>query len=197
MPESKYGQGWGGSVFQDLTCPSGAVCAVRVLQPDDLIGEDALGAMDLLGPKIREMIAAAQTPSPSSAAATQKAADLEKSFAELQGVFNNPERVLSFMDKVVIMAVVVPKLHIPPEDYAKRDDALFYIDTVGLSDKIHIFSHAMKGMKSLERFPDASQNVDDVEGSAVVSDPAERAAGHSWVDGILPGQGGPGVRDSA
>lgn len=188
MPEhdEEYGQGWGGSVYEKVTCPSGARCLLRTLQPGDLIGEDALGSMDLLGPKIMEMIKKAGTPSASPAAALEKAAEIERGVAEMTSSLSSPIKVLSFMDKVVLKAVAKPQLVIPPENYADREQGVFYIDTVGMSDKLFIFNRVMKDIRELDQFSDAAPHLDVVAGSPGVSNATESVAADGRAGGVLP-----------
>lgn len=187
MPEhdEEYGQGWGGSVFEKVTCPSGARCLLRKLQPGDLIGEDALGSMDLLGPKIMEMIKMAGTPSATPAAALDKAAEIERGVAEMTSTLSSGDKVLNFMDKIVLKAVAKPELVIPPEKYTDRVDGVFYVDTVGLSDKLFIFNKVMKDIRDLDQFPDTAADVDVVAGSPGVPDAAESVAADGRAGRVL------------
>lgn len=188
MPEhdEEYGQGWGGSVFEDVICPSGARCLLRTLQPDDLIGQDALGSMDLLGPKIMEMIKNAQAPSSSPAAALEKSAGIERDVAEMTSALGSADKVMNFMDKVVLKAVEKPHLVVPPEQYSERKQGVFYLDSVPFGDKLFLFNKVMKDIRALDQFPDTAADVDTVAGSPGVPHPAEPVAAEGRVGRVLP-----------
>lgn len=147
---------WGKPVEQDLTCPSGQLCRVRKVDVIDLLGDGMLNNADFLS-----SIANQLTPG-----SDKKAAGVIAENAK------NMEGFKEVMRKVVTRIVLKPKLHMPPEDDNDRVDGLVYIDTVNLTDQIHIFNWAITGKEAeeLQQFRQPTgQSVGDVETIPVVS----------------------------
>lgn len=81
--------------------------------------------------------------------------------------------MMSFMDDLICMVSVNPKVHPVPEDEADRLDTMLYTDEVDAEDKSYVFAYVTGGTTSLEQFREtASANVATLSGRQDLELPA-------------------------
>lgn len=160
------GKSWKGKkeAGRDLDLPSGNVALVQRLDPTEFLETGFLP--DGLSPIVAEAVR------------ENKGLPPEK-IQEMVGDTTKIAEMLQFMDKIVLRAVLDPKiLPIPTEDedgkIPERDDDLLYVDQVDLTDKTFIMNWACGGSPDLVQFHhelaagvDALQSGEDVEDAAV------------------------------
>jgi len=59
-------------------------------------------------------------------------------------------------DKVLCFVCVQPKIELPPDNDADRDESILYADEVDMEDKMYVFQWAVGGTESLESFREES-----------------------------------------
>jgi len=177
MPSSYNPPAWGQPLYKEFIVPSGGTCLVKKVEPIDLISDETLGAVDMLGGIVMDQIKRAQTPgNPTLQAAYSAKMDEERMDAILKAM-QKPENLPKMIDRITMMAVVEPVLHVPPARYEDRIDERTYIDALPFDDKMAIFNHAMSGMSALTPFREQSdEGVGTVDASAGVPCDAEPPA---------------------
>lgn len=128
-----------GKYDEELTVSSGQRCRVRKLDFQDVLEAGMLDKMNTLQGVVDKNVKKAEGSPPMDPLKLLKDKRTTGQFRDL-------------INDVVVMVVTAPKLAKPPEDFAKRKPGVVYVDTVGLVDKMDIFTHAIGDLSALERF---------------------------------------------
>lgn len=173
---------WGADLYEDLVCPSGQVCLVRVLGMEDLIDLGLTSETDLLTGTASQKIDKARKTleghnSKKLTKAQQEKAEADEAKRISEEFANNPESTKKFLGmvaRIVKAAVVKPDISMPPEDPADRVRGKVYVDSITLEDKMAIFNFALKGTVKMDTFrAGSSTSVGDVENVTDVQLPSE------------------------
>lgn len=180
MPDtnSQYGQGWGQSPYVELTCPTGAKCLVKRLEPLDLIAQNLFGTGDAMGALIQKKVKELSNPALTADQVKSKQNEIDQVFEQVRKSFSSVlgggGQVGEVIDQFIVYAVVAPTLVLPPKDPADREVGIIYTDTVKFEDKMYIFSQVMEGVSALRRFPgEGSERLGAVDHVQDVPLPAE------------------------
>jgi len=177
MPSQYRPVAWGKPIHEELTVPSGGLCLVRRIEPLDLLSDEFLGSIDMLGGAVLEQIKRVQSPLGPVQPGVEAAAEQER-INKIFAAMSNPDNLPAMIDRVVMRVVVEPRLQPIPSEGNGRSEGDIYIDQVPFEDKMFIFNHAMGAMSALNSFrPQADATVGNVEPLAGISHPTERPAG--------------------
>lgn len=103
--------------------------------------------------------------------------DLQKGLGE---IVENPQKMqdmLQMVDAITLHCVVEPKVYPVPGPTERRDPALLYVDEVEDDDKMFIFTWAVGGDRSLERFREQQgAMLESLPAGKDVERPAKRAS---------------------
>lgn len=145
-PESKYAAdawlngGVGGQ--EDLVVPSGQTCLVSRPGLEGLIRAGVLRNVDSLSAIV-------------SAKHIKKSKKGQPDKVDAESILKDPEALESIIhtvDKVVVHCVIMPQIHMAPNDVTLRQPGVVYTDMVGLEDKMFIFNFVVGGTRDLESF---------------------------------------------
>lgn len=142
--EDRYAVVAWGQLDEELRVPSGQLCRVKKLDFVDLMASGMLDKLNTLSGVVDKHVKKGEGAPP---------IDPLKMMTDKRTAVQMAELI----SQVVCMVVTVPKVEMPPKDPAKRVDGVVYADTVGLTDKMEIFSHAMGGLEELESFRGGSK----------------------------------------
>ena len=152
--------GWGvpKNLLFDKELPSGAKVRIRLLEMEDLVNLGILDAMDNFSPE------AIKTPGEVAASSS----DQKKSYGlQLLEMFQ-------IIDKVVVAALVKPKVLERPKNSKDRVEGKLYVDGIPQSDRTEIFNSAAEDMSSFLGLGSGQEpNVGVVETGAVVQNNSE------------------------
>jgi hypothetical protein len=147
--EGKYTPtSWGSSgigMIEDLTVPSGQLCAVRRPGIEGLMKAGVLNNVDALTSLVEKEHVARHEGKP----------PMDDTVAAVNQLMNDPAKfaeMTHLVDRVVCHVVVNPPLHMTPNDITTRDPNKIYCDQVELEDKMFIFNFAVGGTRDLEQF---------------------------------------------
>jgi hypothetical protein len=145
-PEAKYApDAWlhGGSGAQeDLVVPSGQTCLVKRPGLEGLIRAGVLREVDSLSAIV-------------SSKHIKKSKKGQPDKVDAQSILKDPaalDEIMHTVDKVVCHCVVLPQVHMTPDDATRREPGVVYADMVGLEDKMFIFNFVVGGTRDLESF---------------------------------------------
>lgn len=159
---------------KELTLPSGQLCLVRKLTPEDLIEMDLLDRFDSLTGMVQKQHIAKKSHAggPPRRQATDHDVNLE--VAKLMKDPAKFTEMYKTVDRIVMAMVVAPVLQPKPEDEADRDPNGAYIDWVDDEDKGFLLEYAFGGVNGLEQFRrEVRQSRDGVDHVEDVALPAE------------------------
>lgn len=154
----------------DFMLPSGDKCRLRKMDPMLLVESDLMDKLDfatgvVMGTHVKnanrskvEMVKTDRAKR--EARARGKDPDQVDDAVALANLRENPEQLLQFrsvLDEVLLIAVVKPTMHKPPEDDDERVDGLFYTDSVPFNDKIAVFNKVMEGVNAVAQFRKGSE----------------------------------------
>lgn len=190
MPSENYEEyeptTWGSNEF-DHRVPSGQKIRVRKLDPMILMAEGLLGDLDFLtsivtnthipnGEKTAIQRAKEAKAKVGTAGQPKEEPDPNKIMKDL---FSSPEKMKNFtnsLNRVLMTAVVAPKVWPLPEGEEERVKGRVYIDSVDFNDKVSVFTAVTKGVTDLEQFRTGSEEpVGSVAHGADVSKSAKRS----------------------
>lgn len=171
---------WGSRDFE-FEIPSGGTCLLRKMDPLALIETGLMDKLDFA----TNVVMNTHVKNAGRSKIEQVKADrakregkpppAEDDTVALQTLIDNPDQLLAFrdvLDQVLLLGVVAPKMHLPPEDDADRVDGVFYTDSVPFNDKLAVFNKLMEGVRVIEQFRSGSEEVV----GDVASQPVVRAA---------------------
>lgn len=102
---------------------------------------------------------------------------VEDKMAELMGNEKQLAEMARFMDELITLVSIEPKVHLPPKDDDDRDDDTLYTDEVDEADKSFLFQLVTGGTSDLEQFRQATEaSMASLSGREDVQLPAERTA---------------------
>lgn len=102
---------------------------------------------------------------------------VEDKMGDIVGDEKQLKEMMEFMDDLVVMVSIEPKVEKAPEDEADRREDVLYADEVDQDDKSFLFQVVTGGTTDLEKFREATQaNVVALSGRQDVELPAERTA---------------------
>lgn len=108
--------------------------------------------------------------------AIDKGTGMEGVDAKMEEMINDQAKLkemADFMDNLVVLVSLEPKVHPSPQDEADRRDDTLYADELDTEDKSFIFALVTGGTSSLEKFREESQaNVAALSGRSNVELPA-------------------------
>lgn len=141
-PASPYAvTGWGSNLY-DFEVPSGQLCQMKKLRPDELIGTGILDKLTRLPGLAEEQIQKAEGKPPVKEDETAS----EKQIMELLPVIN----------QLVCLVVVQPKVWPEPsedqEDNIARVEGRVYIGDVDLADQVAIMERVTSGVRKMDNF---------------------------------------------
>lgn len=82
--------------------------------------------------------------------------------ATILDIAKNAESSAAFrevMDKLMMLGVVKPEMHLPPEAGKPRVRGTFYTDAVDFPDKMAIFNKLMEGVRTAEQFREGPEET--------------------------------------
>ena len=138
MPDPYAPTAWG-QYDEELTVSSGQKCRVRKLDFGDVMDAGLLDKLNTLQGVVDKHVKKGEGQPPIDPMKLLQDKRTARQFSTL-------------IDDVVVMVVTAPKLEKPPADFAKRKQGVVYVDTVGLVDKMEIFSHAMGDLEAMTKF---------------------------------------------
>lgn len=101
---------------------------------------------------------------------------VEDKMSELMADEHELREMTKFMDELVTMVAMEPKVHKPPKHDEDRDPDLLYTDEIDEADKSFLFQLVTGGTTDLEEFRKATESsVATLSGRQDVQLPAERA----------------------
>jgi hypothetical protein len=178
----------------DLDIPSGGKCLLRKVDPLQLSEAGLMDKLDFATSVVMDTHVKNANLSNvervkrdrAKREARGKGLSEEEAVAELEdkqsmrNVMKSAENSKAFrevMDQLIVLAVVAPKMHLPPEDPdEERNDEWFYTDAVPFHDKMAVFNKVMEGVRAVQQFREESESaVGDVAHDAGVQPAAKRA----------------------
>lgn len=160
---------WGREHTCDLTVPSGQLCEVRRPGITGLIKAGLLDSLDALTGLVQTEHIDRVEPSP----------DGEKrkiELADMADLMKDPQRLevaMKLVERVVCYVVVQPRLALPPEEGAEREQGVVYVDSVDIEDQFFIFNFVLGGTEDLTAFrAEFGANVAGLEAFANVQSSA-------------------------
>lgn len=104
-------------------------------------------------------------------------AGVEDKMADIMGDQKSLDEMARFMDDLLVMVAVEPKVYRVPDEETDRDDDTLYVDEVDQEDKSFIFQVVTGGTTDLEKFREAAEaNVATLSGREDLELPAVGAA---------------------
>lgn len=189
---SKYApKSWASNEFE-FDLPSGDQCLLRKLDPLSLGEHGLLEKLDFATSVVMNTHAKNASMSKverikrdrARREAKEAGLDPDEAISEADGaslmeIAKSAENSKSFrevLDQMLILGVVAPEMHLPPEDpKEERDDERYYTDAVPFPDKMAVFNELMKGVKATEQFREGSEEtVGDVAPKPSVRPAAKR-----------------------
>lgn len=136
----KYGISQVGGVHE-VPLPSGNLCLVRSLGPEQLIQAGLLDSMDSLTAMVSDLHIQRVT----KGKAGKRMAEHRQQQAVIDLIRDRKrwEGLQATLDGVLPIAVVEPEVLPPPASEAEREEGKLYADRVNLMDKITIFNAAL------------------------------------------------------
>lgn len=128
-----------GNYDEEKTMPSGQKCRVRKLGFEDFLDAGLLDSMNTLQGVVDKNVRKGSGQPPVDPIKLMKD---KRTSSNMTGIIN----------KVVIMSVTAPKIFPAPAEFKDREVGKVYVDTVGMMDKLEIFSLAVGEMNALEEF---------------------------------------------
>lgn len=176
----------------EFDLPSGDVCLLRKVGPLEMAEQGLMEKLDFATTVVMDTHAKnanmsnvdrvkrdrarreAKTKGQDPGAVT---AEDEISMASIMKNAENSKAFRQVMDEVMVLVVVAPEMHLPPQDQSEeRDDEWFYTDAVPFTDKMAIFNKVMEGVRSVETFREGSEEtVGDVASEPSVRPATKRA----------------------
>lgn len=166
---------WGGSIYSDVTVPSGGTILAKRLDFTDIIAAGLMNEFDSLSPVAEEKVigpangkrpADRQPKRLTKAQETKAQADAAKAqLADVEGMAN----LAKILSLVIPLVVVKPEItsnlerdgngNWVPVAPDARDASKIYVDSIPLGDRMFILTWSMEGMdmKSLESFRGESE----------------------------------------
>lgn len=144
--EDKYGPtAWGNaSVTMDFTCPSGQLCLIKKIKPEDLIKSGVIKDLNSLSTLVKtEHLDRVEGIDP---------ADIERVKMEVLEDDEALANVLHVINRVVCEVVVRPQIMMPLGDVTNRKQGAVYADMVDLEDRMAIFLASVEGVTKLAPF---------------------------------------------
>lgn len=167
-PMSKYAAdawingGVGGR--EDLTVPSGQTCLVSRPGLEGLIRAGVLRNVDSLSAIVDKKH-------------IKKTKKGQPDKVDAESIMKDPaalDSIIHTVDKVVCHCVILPEIHMAPNDVTLRKPGVVYTDMVGLEDKMFIFNFVVGGTRDLESFRGGLDSaMGGVEAQSGVPDSAE------------------------
>jgi hypothetical protein len=139
-----------GQVDSEFVVSSGQRCRIRNLDLRDVIAAGLMDRLNTLQGVVDKNVKKGQGQPPVDPMKMMMDKRVGLQFADL-------------VDEITCMVVNAPTVHPIPDPKAKRiedrerKEGLVYVDTISLSDKIDIFSHALGGLRQLEPFRGGQQ----------------------------------------
>lgn len=137
QPSDPYAPTAWGSNEYDFTVPSGQLCRMRKLRPEELIKAGLLDKVSQLPAYAEELVQKAEGVQP------------QKQSMPTAGEL---EQLVDILDKLLPLVVVRPKLWPAPAEDEPRVPGRVYVDDVELGDRIAIMERAMGGVAKYENF---------------------------------------------
>lgn len=148
LPQSRpAAEVWGQNEY-DFTCPSGATCRLRKLNPEALLELGILDKMTTLPGIAEEQVQKAEGARPKTEMPSGQ---------EIQAV-------IELMDVLIPAVVVLPQVHAKPKPDPNHPElrtpdripGLIYTDSIELPDRIAIMERAVVGVTKLASFREGS-----------------------------------------
>ncbi len=142
-PQNPYAvTSWGENEY-DFRVPSGQLCRMRKLRPEQLVGSDLLDRVTRLPGFAQQAIDQAEGKPPAKIVDAPAKEDLQA--------------VIKVMNELLPMVVVQPKVYAVPEPTAadpvpKRVPGVVYTDMIELGDRIAIMERAISGVSKMDNF---------------------------------------------
>lgn len=133
-----------GSNEEDYRTPSGQLCRLRKLVPEDLL---ELGILDEVS-RLPGLVQAG----PIRQGEGQPPTDPEKEMLDLLRDPDKARAMMGVIDKLVAYAVVKPNLKTVPPEGEERKPGQVYTDMVGFGDKVAIMEYVLSGVRKLDSF---------------------------------------------
>lgn len=190
---SKYApKSWSDAEFE-FVLPSGGVCLLKKMDPFELGEHGLMDKLDFATSVVMNTHAKNANLTPVERVKRDRAkreakargedpsaideAELDK--VSMKEIMKNAENSRSFrevMDEMLVIGVVAPKMHLPPESREEKVKGVFYTDAVPFSDKMAIFNKLMEGVRAAEQFREGPEEaVGDVAPEPSVRPAAKRA----------------------
>lgn len=164
---------WAEAEFE-FPLPSGGVCLLRKIDPLELGEHGLLDKLDFATSVVMNTHAknASLTPvervkrdrARREAKARGENPDVvdaaEMDMASMKEIMNNAKNSQGFravMDQLLVLGVVAPEMHLPPEKREDKVKGLFYTDAVPFNDKMAVFNKLMEGVRTVEQFREESE----------------------------------------
>lgn len=138
--------------IEDLTVPSGQLCAVRRPGLEGLLREGILHNLDVLTGIVTEThLQDVKTKGVEAA----RDSTVIQTQALQDSLLANPQKfaeLIHVVDRVVCAVVVQPDVKMTPNSPVNRKQGVIYCDMIDLNDKMFIFNYAVGGTRDLEQF---------------------------------------------
>jgi hypothetical protein len=135
-----------GQYDQELRVGSGQLCREKKLDFVELMGSGLLDKLNTLSGVVDKHVKKGEGAPPIDPMKMMTDKRTAKQMAEL-------------ISQVVCMVVTAPPIVMTPEKFEDRVDGVVYVDTVGITDKMEIFTYAMGGLTELESFRGGSDSA--------------------------------------
>lgn len=143
-PQDPYAVTSWGETEYDFRTPSGQLCRMKKLRPEELLETGILDKVTRLPGFAEEHIQKAEGQPPTVSALPGK--------KEIQDL-------IEVLDKLIPVIVVKPSVHSVPPPEQERVPGVIYTDMIELGDRIAIMERAMTGVKRLDNFREQSGGV--------------------------------------
>jgi hypothetical protein len=136
-PQSPYAPTVWGSTEYDFRVPSGQLCRMKKLRPEELVGTDILDRITRLPAFAQELVDKSEGKPPKNDDMPDK--------KDLQAV-------IEVLNELIPMVVVQPRVFPVPDNPEDREPGLVYTDMIELADRIAIMERAVSGISKMDNF---------------------------------------------
>lgn len=190
---SKYApKSWAEAEFE-FSLPSGDTCLLRKMDPLALGEHGLLDKLDFATSVVMNTHAKNANLTPVERVKRDRARREAKARGEdpdvieaadidslsMQDIVKSAENSRSFrevMDEMLLIGVVAPEMHLPPQKREDRKKGVFYTDAVPFPDKMAIFNKLMEGVRTAEQFREGpEETMGDVAPEPSVQSATKRA----------------------
>lgn len=124
---------WGSSLY-DFTVPSGQMCQMRKIRPEEMIGTGLLDKISRLPGFAQELITKAEGQPPAKPLSQEEQMAL----------------VIEVVDELVPQVVVQPRVY--PDDTEDAPEGAVFVRDIELADRIAIMERALGGVRKMDNF---------------------------------------------